>query len=90
MFFIKMRGGRIMTPKVTETEVKAAIQKILEDKKAYKTSLNYAVNYCQAALGQSGRDLAVQCLYILSNISSWRNTEAKRVRAILKAFSKGL
>ena len=79
-----------MTPKVTETEVKAAIQKILEDKKAYKTSLNYAVNYCQAALGQSARDLAVQCLYILSNISSWRNTEAKRVRAILKAFSKGL
>ena len=75
-----------MTPKVTETEVKAAIQKILEDKKAYKTSLNYAVNYCQAALGQSGRDLAVQCLYILSNISSWRNTEAKRVRAILKVF----
>ena len=77
-------------PKVTETEVKETIQEILKDKEAYKTSLNYAVNYCKAALSQSGHELAVQCLYILSNISSWRNTEAKRVRAILKAFSKGL
>ena len=79
-----------MTLKVTETEVKAAIQKILEDKKAYKTSLNYAVNYCEAALSQSGHELAVQCLYILGNISRWKNPEAKRVREVLKAFSKGL
>ena len=77
-----------MTPKVTETEVKAAIQEILKDKEAYKTSLNYAVNYCQVALGQSGHELAVQCLYILGNISRWRNPEAKRVREVLKAFSK--
>ena len=79
-----------MTPKVTETEVKAAIQKILEDKKAYKTSLNYAVNYCIAALSQSGHELAVQCLYILGNISRWKNPEVRRVREVLKAFSKGL
>ena len=77
-------------PKVTEVEVKEAIREILKDKEAYKTSLNYAVNYCQAALGQSGRELAVQCLYILGNISRWRNPEAKRVREVLKAFSKGL
>ena len=77
-------------PKVTETEVKEAIQEILKDKEAYKTSLNYAVNYCAAALSQSGHDLAVQCLYILGNISRWRNPEAKRVREVLKAFSKGL
>lgn len=75
-------------PKVTETEVKEAIRKILEDKKSYRTSLNYAVNYCVAALSQSGHELAVQCLYILSNISSWRNPEAKRIREVLKAFSK--
>ena len=75
-------------PKVTEVEVKEAIREILKDKEAYKTSLNYAVNYCQAALGQSGRELAVQCLYILGNISRWRNPEAKKVRAVLKAFSK--
>ena len=80
-----------MTPKkVTEVEVKAAIQKILEDKKAYKTSLNYAVNYCIAALSQSGHELAVQCLYILGNISRWKNPDARKVRAVLKAFSKGL
>ncbi len=77
-------------PKVTETEVKEAIQEILKDKEAYKTSLNYAVNYCAAALSQSGHELAVQCLYILGNISRWRNPEAKRVREVLKAFSKGL
>ena len=77
-------------PKVTEVEVKEAIQEILKDKEAYKTSLNYAVNYCAAALSQSGHDLAVQCLYILGNISRWRNPEAKRVREVLKAFSKGL
>jgi ribosomal protein L1 len=77
-------------PKVTEVEVKEAIRKILEDKKAYRTSLNYAVNYCVAALSQSGHELAVQCLYILNNISRWRNPEAKRVREVLKAFSKGL
>lgn len=74
---------------MTETEVKAAIQKILEDKKAYKTSLNYAVNYCIAALSQSGHELAIQCLYILNNISRWKNPEARKVRDILKAFSKG-
>lgn len=78
-----------MIPKVTETEVKAAIQKILEDKKSYSTSLNYAVNYCIAALSQSGHELSVQCLYILNNISRWKNPEAKRVREVLKAFSKG-
>ena len=76
-------------PKVTEVEVREAIRKILEDKKAYTTSLNYAVNYCVVALSQSGHDLAVQCLYILNNISRWRNPEAKRVREVLKAFSKG-
>ena len=79
-----------MIPKVTETEVKAAIQKVLEDKKAYKTSLNYAVNYCIAALSQSGHELAVQCLYILGNISRWKNPDARKVREVLKAFSKGL
>lgn len=78
-----------MTLKVTETEVKAAIQKVLEDKKAYKTSLNYAVNYCEAALSQSGHELAVQCLYILNNISRWKNPDARKVREVLKAFSKG-
>jgi len=75
--------------KVAEVEVKEVIRRILEDKKSYSTSLNYAVNYCVVALSQSGHELAIQCLYILGNISRWKNPEAKRVREVLKAFSKG-
>ena len=72
----------------TEDEVKKMIGKILEDKKSYNTSLNYAVNYCQAATWMTGKELAVQCLYILNNISHWRHPLAKQVRQTLKDFSK--
>lgn len=70
----------------TEAEVKDAIKVILSDKKSYPTSLNYAVGYCQAALTMTERELKVQVLYILSNISHWRHGRAKEVRAILKSF----
>jgi len=72
----------------TESEVKEAIKVILSDEKAYKTSLNYAVNYCKAALVMTGHELAIQCLYILNNIQHWRNPNAKDVRIVLKAFVK--
>lgn len=72
--------------KVTEDIVHEAVRKILQDEKSYSTSLNYAVNYCVAALDMKGHELAIQCLYILSNISHWRTPEAKEIRAILKAF----
>ena len=72
----------------TESEVKEAIKVILSDIKAYKTSLNYAVDYCKAALVMTGHELAVQCLYILNNIQHWRNPNAKDVRIVLKAFVK--
>lgn len=73
-----------------EREVKAAIRVILSDTDSYSKSLNYAVNYCKAVFSQemSGYELKVQCLYILSNISHWRHPEAKRVREVLKKFSK--
>jgi hypothetical protein len=70
----------------TEAEVKAAINTILSDTKAYTTSLNWAVNYCKAALAMSGYDLSVQILYILNNISHWRHPEAKNIRMVLKNF----
>lgn len=73
--------------KPTEDEVLSAISTILEDKKSYDTSLNWAVAYCKAALSMEGETLRVQCLYILSNITHWRHPEAKRVRETLKAFS---
>ena len=65
-----------------------AISIILSDEPAYPKSLNYAVYYCQAARGMSGHELAVQCLYILGNITHWRHPQAKEVRVQLKLASK--
>jgi hypothetical protein len=73
---------------VTEANVQDAINVILSDVKAYKTSLNYAVGYCKAARTMTEHELAVQCLYILNNIQHWRNPNAKTVRTVLKAFVK--
>lgn len=71
-----------------EMKVKEAIQTILSDKRAYPTSLNYAVDYCKAGLGMTGEELRVQCLYILNNISHWKHPEGKEVRRVLKEFSR--
>ena len=73
---------------MNETQVHDAISVILSDRAKYDTQLNWAVNYCKAALCMTGEELRVQCLYILGNISSWRHPEAKNVRKILKDFSK--
>jgi hypothetical protein len=72
--------------KSTEQEVKDALRVILSDKKSYDKSLNYAVNYCRAAMQMTGYELEVQTLYILNNITHWRHPEAKSVRTILKNF----
>lgn len=61
-----------------------AISVILSDKEHYRTSLNYAVNYCRAARSMEGDELRVQCLYILNNLQSWRHPQAKQVRAALR------
>ena len=63
---------------------KEGIQIILNDKKSYGTSLNYAVNYCKAALDLKGHALDTQCLYILNNITHWRHPQAKDVRKVLR------
>ena len=73
-------------PMPTVQEVHNAIRVILSDKAKFSTSLNYAVNYCRAALAMEGHELADQCLYILNNISGWRHERAKEVRATLKAY----
>lgn len=72
----------------TEEDVKFAINVILSDKAKYKTSLNYTVNYYKAALEMTGRDLQVQCLYVLNNITGWRHEHAKHIRKTLKEFCK--
>jgi hypothetical protein len=71
----------------TESEVKAAIRKIIADEKSYKTSLNWAVSYCWAAMSMQGYALRAQVPYILNNITRWRHPDAKGVRKVLREFS---
>ena len=78
----------MQTVKVTDELVKGCIGVILSDEKAYNKSLNYAVNYCKAAMSMTGHDLAVQCLYILNNITHWRNPAAKSIKNVLRQFAK--
>ena len=51
--------------------------------------IHYAASYASAGMGMTGREMQVQCLYILSNLSSWRSDHAKDVRETLKRLSKG-
>jgi hypothetical protein len=73
---------------MNESKVLDAIETILSDKKSYPTSLNYAVSYCKAGLLMSGHELAVQCIYIVSNIHHWKHPLAKEVRTTLRQFAK--
>jgi hypothetical protein len=61
-----------------------AIEVILSDKAHFKTSLNYAVNYCIASRFMNDHEFNVQVLYILGNISHWRHPQAKEVRQVLR------
>ena len=74
--------------KPSEADVKLAIRRILADTKCWRTSLNYAIEYCKAVEGMTGEALHWQVLYILSNISYWRSPGSKEVRSTLKAFVK--
>jgi hypothetical protein len=70
----------------TVEQVHGAIRTVLNDRANYSKTLNFAVEYCRAALMMGGEDLRVQCLYILGNISRWRHPDAKSVRETLKAY----
>ena len=64
-------------------------EKILSDKPSLTTSLNYAISYCMHALSINDRhELAIQCLYILNNITHWRHKNAKETRNTLKQFCR--
>ena len=69
---------------------KEAIEVILADKSAYETSLNYAVGYCKASrnMVEKSQAFAVQVLYILNNITRWRNPQAKEVRKVLRTYNE--
>lgn len=78
---------KVKAAKPSEQDVKNAILEILADRKAYNTSLNYAIGYCEAGLDMIQEALRVQCLYILNNITGWRHPKAKVVRMTLKAYA---
>jgi hypothetical protein len=67
---------------------KAAIQLILNNQN--KTSLNYAIPYCKAAMNmkEGTNEFKVQCIYILNNITHWFHPSARNVRMILKGVVK--
>lgn len=73
--------------KPSEEDIQDTLDTILSDTRSYATSLNYAMGYVRYAKGMTGRELEVQCIYILNNISHWRHKEAKNVRNILKQFA---
>lgn len=76
---------------ISVNEVKQAIRVILSDKKNYEKSLNYAIDYCNYAMEIGNmKELQMQCLYILNNLSGWRHPQAKEVREILKKFSNSI
>lgn len=77
-----------MTRRPTFEAVQKAICVILSDRANYEKSLNYAVNYCEAALILPPEALRLQCLYIVTNIVGWRHPKAKAIRKILNHYSK--
>lgn len=65
--------------KPTIDEVKSAIRTILSDEKSYKTSLNYAVNYCRyVVLVDDPAEMKLQLLYVLNNISTGDTRKQKK------------
>ncbi len=53
-----------------------------------KKALNYCVNYARAGLHMYGRELHLQVLHVLDNMTHWRGEEAVKVRGILKEYTK--
>lgn len=71
--------------KASTDDVHKALQMIVDNSK--EKSLMWAVNYAKAGLCMTdGRELHVQCLYVLNNMQNWRGEQAKQVRSILKSF----
>lgn len=69
---------------VKDEEVYTSLKTIIKHKD--DKALNYAINYAVAGLNMTGRELYIQCLYVLGNIPHWRKPEAKEVRRVLKQY----
>ena len=69
-----------------ETKVHQAFRNIIKNKQ--EKALNYCVNYARAGLHMTGRELKVQCLYVLNNMTHWRGADARKARNIIKEYIK--
>lgn len=74
--------------RILEASVRNAFHTIIANR--HSKALNFAVVYAEAGLGMEGHELKVQALYVLSNMTHWRNDDAKRIRKLLKDFTKEL
>jgi len=72
--------------KPTDTQVHEALQIILDNRTS--KALNYAINYASLGTLMDGEELRIQCLYVLNNMTHWRGEDAKKVRQVLKAYTK--
>lgn len=74
---------------VSEPEVYAHLGRIKEicREKKFAGNFNYAYPYADAGLTMTGYELAVQVLYVLSNIQRWTGEEARRVKHQLNQFA---
>jgi ferritin-like metal-binding protein YciE len=89
---------------ITNQELSESAQEIMEliaKGNPNKGNLAYALSYLEhiadySTLAEHAKQygdsleytLKVQCLYALNNLTHWRHTEAKRLRQILKDYTK--
>jgi len=72
-------------------EFKQSCEKIMNIKSKTGAMVNYAKAYAQAGLYmESAKEIQVQILYILSNLSTWKGEEAKKVKTTLKNLEKDI
>lgn len=73
--------------KLLVEEFHSACQNVVNERTS--PALNYAVGYAQAGGAMNDpKEIQVQCLYILNNITHWRGPVAKATRATFKRLAK--
>ena len=83
-------GKEKMETKATWAETLAAVKCLVAEKRFTNSSAACAYTYAEAGqeMAEYSEEQRVQALYILSNLSGVRGSEAKAVRAAVKAWSE--
>lgn len=92
------------TPNISNEDLLKAAQEAYDLLTALSSKLKfagYALTYLAAMLDEFKmtqaahmsmatleKTYATQCLYVLSNVEQWRGEDAKRLKAIFKAYAK--